>query len=142
MYEGVWLGDADNLYDDIYIEFNREGYWRLYLSGEMADEGFLLYAPVRDYVYVDGVQDSTIEGGRVELEGDRLYITTLGYFRHLVSEDDSHDYDENEGDYDWDSQVFHKDISEVFGITTATFQAMGRAMCAPTLTTFQAKAPR
>lgn len=30
MYVGVWLSDADNQYDDAYIEFDRYGCWTLY----------------------------------------------------------------------------------------------------------------
>lgn len=117
MYEGVWLGDEDNLFDDIYIEFDREGYWWLYLSCELADEGFLVYEPVGDYVYVDGVLDSTIEGGQVELEGDRLYITTLGYFSHLVSEDGPYSNNGNgNGYYSWDSELCQRNISEFEGV--------------------------
>lgn len=110
MYGGVWLGDADNQYDDTYIEFDWEGYWKFYVAGEIVDEGFLLYESEGDYVYTDGVQDSAIDGGRVELEGDRLYITNLGSFTHLGSEDDSAN-----GDFGSDPELRQRDVTEFEG---------------------------
>ena len=38
-FEGIWLGEANNNYD--YMEFDSEGNWTLYLSGEVVDEGYL-----------------------------------------------------------------------------------------------------
>ena len=42
-FEGIWLGEANNDYD--YMEFDSEGNWTLYLSGEVMDEGYLRYEP-------------------------------------------------------------------------------------------------
>ena len=42
-FEGIWLGEANNDYD--YMEFDSEGNWTLYLSGEVVDEGYLRYEP-------------------------------------------------------------------------------------------------
>ena len=113
MYEGIWRSDVDNQYSDAYIMFDAEGYWQFYIADEMVDEGYLLYEPVWDYVYVDGIQDSTIEGGQVELVEDRLYITTIGYFNRDVLED--YPYKSDNPYYNGDSGVYHRDISEFQG---------------------------
>ena len=42
-FEGIWLGEADNDYDS--MEFDAEGNWTLYLSGEVVDDGYLRYEP-------------------------------------------------------------------------------------------------
>ncbi len=76
-FEGIWLADANNEYDSIKID--SEGKWTLYLSGEVADEGYLKYEPEWDGVYA--YADSDGSGGRAVIQDDgRLYITTLGYF--------------------------------------------------------------
>lgn len=89
MYVGVWLSDADNQYDDAYIEFDWYGNWTLYASGEIVDEGRLRNEPEGDSIYSDSVQDSAINGSRVEVEGNRVYITNLGSFTHLIPDNDS-----------------------------------------------------
>ena len=38
-FEGIWLGEANNDYD--YMEFDADGNWALYLSGEAVDGGHL-----------------------------------------------------------------------------------------------------
>lgn len=84
VYEGVWLGDDEyNQYDDIYMEFDSEGYWYLYIDGEMVDEGYIQYIPEWEGIYAEGVMETDIDGCRVELEGDQLYIGALGYFNHV-----------------------------------------------------------
>lgn len=89
MYVGVWLSDADNQYDDAYIEFDWYGNWTLYASGEIVDEGRLRNEPEGDSIYSDSVEDSAINGSRVEVEGNRVYITNLGSFTHLIPDNDS-----------------------------------------------------
>ena len=42
-YEGIWLGEANNEYD--YIEFDADGNWQLYLTGDVVDDGYLRYEP-------------------------------------------------------------------------------------------------
>jgi len=42
-FEGIWLGEANNDYDS--MEFDAEGNWTLYLSGEVMDDGYLRYEP-------------------------------------------------------------------------------------------------
>lgn len=110
MYKGIWLGDADNQYDDIYIEFDWEGCWKFYVAGEIVDEGSLRYEPEGDYVYADSVRDSAIDGGRVELEGDRLYVTNLGSFTNLVSENDS-----GNSDFGGNPELHQRDVTEFEG---------------------------
>ena len=81
VYEGVWLGDEDNLYDNIYIEIDWEGNWQLYSGDDMIDEGYL-YVLEGDGTYVYSYEDGALNGGCVEAEGDRLYIDTAGYFTY------------------------------------------------------------
>ena len=98
MYEGMWLCDTDNQTDVIYIQFDEEGNWELYSNDEMIDDGYLWYVQEEDTTYIYGYQGGTIDGGQVELEGERLNITTIGYFSHLASEDDN-------------GELHHQDIS-------------------------------
>ena len=114
VFEGVWLGDEDNLYDDIYIEFDGEGNWYLSLAGETVDEGYLVYDSIEDSIYAEGTQDSVIDGGQVEMGGEWIYVSGLGYFDHLVSEDDTDDSEIN--DYGADSELYQRDISEFAGV--------------------------
>ena len=64
----------------------------------MIDDGYLWYVQEEDTTYIYGYQVGTIDGGQVELEGERLNITTIGYFSHLASEDDN-------------GELHHQDIS-------------------------------
>lgn len=76
-FEGIWLAEADNEYDNIKID--GDGRWTLYLSGNVVDEGYLKYEPEWEAMYA--YTDSDGSGGRAEIQEDgRLYITTLGYF--------------------------------------------------------------
>lgn len=110
MYKGIWFSDSDSQSNDTYIEFDWDGYWKYYVAGEIVDEGSLRYEPEGDYVYVDSVQDSAIDGAQVELEGDRLYVTNLGSFTSLVSGNDS----ENSA-FDGNSELHQRAVSEFEG---------------------------
>lgn len=81
MYAGFWLGDADAGYD--YIEFNAEGGWRAdsFDNVEVVD-GYLSYGPEEDVAYIYSGDNDT-DGGYVELDGDRLYISSFGSFHYL-----------------------------------------------------------
>lgn len=114
VFEGVWLGDEDNQYTDMYIEFNGEGHWQLNIAGETVDEGYLVYDSIEDYIYAEGTRDSVIDGGQVEMGGEWIHISGLGYFDHLVSEDDTDDSELN--NYDEDSELYHRDISDFEGV--------------------------
>ena len=59
-FEGIWLGEANNDYDS--MEFDAEGNWTLYLSGEVMDDGYLRYEPEWEAidVYKRQVQDSIL----------------------------------------------------------------------------------
>ena len=86
MYEGIWLNDANDQYDSIGID--AKGNWQLYSSGDVIEEGYLKYEPEEDVTYVCTYQGSDIDDGYVDLDGDQLYISTLGsfhYFGHSVS---------------------------------------------------------
>ena len=107
MFEGTWVGNEYNQYDAIYLQFDGEGNWELYIDAEMVDEGYLQYIPEWEGIYAEGVMESDLDGSRVDMEGDQLYIGTYGYFDYVVSEDDTDD---------WDSEVFHKDLSEFKGV--------------------------
>ena len=83
MYEGLWKGDANNQFDEAYIEFDADGFWQLYSGGDAIDDGYLWYELEEDVTYIYSYQDGAVNGGRVKLEGDQLYISTLGYFDYL-----------------------------------------------------------
>ena len=78
MYEGIWLGEANNDYD--YIEFDSEGNWQLYLADDVVDEGYLRYEPEWEAVYAYSSLDDS--GSRAALENGQLYITSFGYFNY------------------------------------------------------------
>lgn len=59
-FEGIWLGEADNDYD--YMEFDGEGNWTLYLSGEVMDEGYLRYEPEWEAIYAYSNRDDSGSG--------------------------------------------------------------------------------
>ena len=98
VYEGVWQGDANNLYDACIIEFDEEGNWLFYIGGDLVDEGDLQYDPEREAVCVRSSRGGAIEGGSVELENGRLSIDTCGYFDVFDgTEDDWYSDTENGG---------------------------------------------
>ncbi|MGN1307638.1 MAG: hypothetical protein ACI4V3_08220 [Faecousia sp.] len=111
MYEGIWIGGEETLYDNIYIEFDGEGNWQLYSEGNVRDEGYL-YVLEGDGTYLYSYESGAIDGGYIELDGDRLYISTLGYLSRFVSEEDLYyDGDGGDDDYGDDSRVYHQDVS-------------------------------
>lgn len=141
MYEGIWLGDADNQYD--YIEFDAEGWWQLYLTGDVVDEGYLRYEPEWEAVYAYSSLDDS--GSRVAPENSQLYITSFGYFNYgdgmeyywyddgggdhdgdmpiddrLTEDDESvwNGSDSGYGDayYSWDSELCQRNVSEFQGV--------------------------
>ena len=97
LYEGIWLGDVDNQYD--YIEFDADGNWQLYSGDDAIDDGYLWYDAESDTTYIYSYQSSAIDGGYVEAEGDRLYITTLGYFNYGDGME-NYWYEDGGGDHD------------------------------------------
>lgn len=82
IYVGIWLRDANDQSD--FIDIDAEGDWRLYSNGDMIDEGYLWYEPEEDVTYIYTYQDSDIDDGYVDLDGDRLNISTLGSFHYLT----------------------------------------------------------
>lgn len=130
VYEGVWQGDANNLYDVCIIEFDAEGNWLFYIDGNLRDEGDLQYDPEREAVCVRSSRGGAIEGGSVELENGRLYIDTCGYFdvfdgteEYWYSDTENGDYTYYEDynyyedyDYNGDYRVYHRDISDFQGV--------------------------
>ena len=99
VYEGVWQGDANNLYDACIIEFDAEGNWLFYIDGNLRDEGDLQYDPEREAVCVRSSRGGAIEGGSVELENGRLYIDTCGYFDIFDGTEDDWYSDTENGEY-------------------------------------------
>ena len=81
-YEGIWICDEDNMYEDICIAIDQEGYWQLYSGDELVDEGYL-YVLGDDGIYVYSYEEGALNGGCVEVEGERLYIDTAGYFNYF-----------------------------------------------------------
>ena len=116
IYEGVWLSYPDNPYDDIYyIEFDRDGSWQLHSEIDVIDDGYL-YTADDGFTYVCSYQEGEIGGGYIELDDDQLYISTLGYFSHLISEENSYsDDDSGNGDDSEVPELYHRDISEFQG---------------------------
>ena len=123
VYEGVWQGDANNLYDACIIEFDAEGNWQFYINGDLVDEGDLQYNPEREAVCVRSSRGGAIEGGGVEMENGRLYIDTCGYFDIFDGTEDDWYSDTENGEYTYngnyndngDYGVYHRDISEFQG---------------------------
>lgn len=127
MYEGIWLGDADNQYD--YIEFDLEGNWQLYLAGDVVDEGYLRYEPEWESVYAYSSLDDS--GSRVALENGQLYITSFGYFNYGDGME-YYWYEDGNGDHggglnggalteddeanNWEASLYQHDVSAFEGI--------------------------
>ena len=137
-FEGIWLGEADNDYDS--MEFDAEGNWTLYLSGEVVDDGYLRYEPEWEAIYAYSSSDDS--GSLIAMEDGQLYSAAYGYFNYgdgmeylwyedggHLTEDDEPDPSEDEvpdwngrldGDPDsywsWDSDLCQRNVSEFKGI--------------------------
>ena len=66
----------NNDYD--YMEFDADGNWTLYLSGEAVDGGYLRYEPEWEAIYAYSDLDDS--GSRIAMEDGRLYCAAYGYF--------------------------------------------------------------
>lgn len=75
-FEGIWLGEANNDYDS--MEFDAEGNWTLYLSGEVVDDGYLRYEPEWEAIYAYSNLDDS--GSLIVMEDGQLYSAAYGYF--------------------------------------------------------------
>ena len=130
-FEGLWLGEANNDYDS--MEFDAEGNWTLYLSGEVMDDGYLRYEPEWEAIYAYSNLDDS--GSRIDMEDGQLYSAAYGYFNYgegmeyLWHEDDEPDpsgddvsdwngrLDGNPDSYwSWDSDLCQRNVSEFKGI--------------------------
>ena len=123
-FEGIWLGEADNDYDS--IEFDAEGNWTLYLSGEVVDDGYLRYEPELEAIYAYSNSDDS--GSLIAMEEGQLYSAAYGYFNYgegmeyLWYEDGGRltEDDETGGGQDaywsWDSDLCQRNVSEFEGI--------------------------
>ena len=80
-YEGIWVCDEDNMYENMCIAIDGEGKWQLYSVDGMVDEGYL-YLLGDSGIYVYSYEEGALNGGCVEVEGSRLYIDTAGYFNY------------------------------------------------------------
>lgn len=80
MYEGLWLSDADNVYENTYLQFDDIGGWQLYVDNEVIDEGYLQYDEEESLIYARGYRNSAVADGFIRMEDDRLNISTCGYF--------------------------------------------------------------
>ena len=126
-FEGIWLGEANNDYDS--MEFDAEGNWTLYLSGEVMDDGYLRYEPEWEAIYAYSNLDDS--GSRIDMEDGQLYSAAYGYFNYgegmeyLWHEDDEPDpsgddvsdwngrLDGNPDSYwSWDSDLCQRNVSE------------------------------
>ena len=143
-FEGIWLGEANNDYDS--IEFDADGNWTLFLSGEAVDNGYLRYEPEWDAVYAYSSRDDS--GSPIAMEDGQLYSAAYGYFNpgegmeYLWYEDGSgssggqslteDDAPDSSGDavpgwngrlegnpnayWSWDSNLCQRNVSEFKGI--------------------------
>ena len=130
-FEGIWLGEANNDYDS--MEFDAEGNWTLYLSGEVMDDGYLRYEPEWEAIYAYSNLDDS--GSRFDMEDGQLYSAAYGYFNYgegmeylwheddepAPSGDDVSDWngrlDGNPDSYwSWDSDLCQRNVSEFKGI--------------------------
>ena len=130
-FEGIWLGEANNDYDS--MEFDAEGNWTLYLSGEVMDDGYLRYEPEWEAIYAYSNLDDS--GSRIDMEDGQLYSAAYGYFNYgegmeyLLHEDHEPDpsgddvsdwngrLDGNPDSYwSWDSDLCQRNVSEFKGI--------------------------
>ena len=132
--EGLGGGLNDNDYDS--MEFDAEGNWTLYLSGEVMDEGYLRYEPEWEAIYAYSNLDDS--GSRINIEDGQLYSAAYGYFNYgegmeylwhedsgQLTEDDEPDpsgdevpdwngrLDGNPDSYwSWDSDLCQRNVSE------------------------------
>ena len=137
-FEGIWLGEVNNDYDS--MEFDAEGNWTLYLSGEAVDDGYLRYEPEWEAIYAYSNLDDS--GSLIAMEDGQLYSAAYGYFNPgegmeylwyedggRLTEDDEPDPSGDEvpdwngrldGDPDsywsWDSDLCQRNVSEFEGI--------------------------
>ena len=137
-FEGIWLGEANSDYDS--MEFDAEGNWTLYLSGEVVDDGYLRYEPEWEAIYAYSNLDDS--GSLIAMEDGQLYSAAYGYFNPgegmeylwyedggCLTEDDEPDPSGDEvpdwngsldGDPDsywsWDSDLCQRNVSEFEGI--------------------------
>ena len=137
-FEGIWLGEANNDYD--YMEFDGEGNWTLYLSGEVMDEGYLRYEPEWEAIYAYSNRDDS--GSRIAMEEGQLYSAAYGYFNpgegmeylwykdggEFTEDDEPVAYVENgsggsgnqnahpDSYWSWDSDLCQRNVSEFEGV--------------------------
>ena len=122
-FEGIWLGEANNEYDS--MEFDAEGNWTLYLSGEVVDSGYLRYEPEWEAIYAYSDLDDS--GSLISMEEGQLYSAAYGYFNYgegmeyLWYEDGETDWNGRlDGDPDsywsWDPDLCQRDVLEFRGI--------------------------
>ena len=83
MYEGLWLSDEDNLYPDQYLQFDANGNWTIFSGGEEIDNGYLWYDETEKATYVCSILGGAIDGGSIEVDGDRINITGCGNFNYI-----------------------------------------------------------
>ena len=82
-FEGIWLGEADNDYDS--MEFDAEGNWTLYLSGEVVDDGYLRYEP--EWEEPDPSEDEVPDwNGRLDGDPDSYWSWDSDLCQRNVSE--------------------------------------------------------
>ena len=138
VFEGIWLGVANNEYDS--MEIDSEGNWTLFLSGEVVDSGYLCYEPEWEAIYAYSNLDDS--GSRIAIEDGQLYSAAYGYFNYgegmenLLYEDGSRLTEDDESDssrdevpewngrlsgesdiyWSWDSELCQRNVSEFKGI--------------------------
>jgi len=117
-FEGIWLGEANNDYDS--MEFDAEGNWTLYLSGEVMDDGYLRYEPEWEAIYAYSSSDDS--GSLITMEEGQLYSAAYGYFNpgegmeYLWYEDGGSPDGNPDSYWSWDSDLCQRNVSEFKGI--------------------------
>lgn len=81
-FEGFWMSEETDQYD--FIVFDEDGNWSLCKGVDEIDKGYLYYDNETDATCLHSDMGGAADGGCIELEGSRLYITTLGYFKDGV----------------------------------------------------------
>ena len=124
LYKGFWLGTAGNQYD---IGIDEDGNWQLYSNGDVIDDGYLLYDTEGDTTYIYSYQTGAADGGWLELDGQQLYITTIGYFDYsgewdgegrgdIINNGNGGSGNREPGYYSWDSELCQRNVSEFEGV--------------------------
>lgn len=80
-YAGSWVSTEDNMYEGMSLEIDLEGNWELYSGNDLIDEGYL-YVVEGEGTFVYSEKAGALDGGKIEFDGEKLFIDTVGYFSY------------------------------------------------------------